>query len=236
MRVVNWPHSRGRIGRADFPGAAQRLTTRSNAPLCSDKWRCFTLTTSSSSRSSFVRNTGLAHPMTRRLTGFVPAAILISGAVLAPRHAEESELVRQSAATGIQLPRMTGRFKRLTLTELADNAEFFQVALEGLELSHQCASGLVIEESAFKRVRLTGVRLRGARLLDVLVELCELSGAEWDAARWRRVAVRDSRLAGVQLVGATLEDVSFSDCGLESACLPGRSRDQERPVGAVHPA
>ncbi len=66
-------------------------------------------------------------------------------------------------------------------------------------------------------VALTGARLRGLALVDVLFEDCELSGALVQEAWLQRVEFRNCRMAGVVFAQSHLSHVRFVDCKLDEA-------------------
>jgi uncharacterized protein YjbI with pentapeptide repeats len=64
---------------------------------------------------------------------------------------------------------------------------------------------------------LTGVEIDRLRLIDTVVDDCELSGAVLTRSAMARVEFRRCRLSGIIVSGAQLTDVRFNDCKLDDA-------------------
>ena len=125
--------------------------------------------------------------------------------------------MKRSTHHGIQTPRLSRNLTTETITLLEDHAEYFAASISGSELVRQAAAAVTFEQVRLQRVNFTQSRLPKLRLLDVLLEGCDLSGAVWEQARLQRVTISGCRLMGVQLLEARCEDVVFRDCMLESA-------------------
>src|SRR5204863_1531335 len=81
-------------------------------------------------------------------------------------------------------------------------------------------SGLVLEDGDAKGMRVEGARQAGeaferARLVDVDLVRCDLSGCDFSETIWHRVTLTDCRCSSVELGQATLRDVTFADCKLD---------------------
>jgi len=81
------------------------------------------------------------------------------------------------------------------------------------------ASDVEIAESRLTAARLTGVEVGRFRLVDCVVEDCDLSGAMLVDASLERVELVECRLTGAVLIGARLRDVSFTRCKLDGVAL-----------------
>jgi uncharacterized protein YjbI with pentapeptide repeats len=71
-------------------------------------------------------------------------------------------------------------------------------------------------------VRVEGARQPGesferARLVDVELVRCDLSGCDFSESIWHRVQLVDCRLSSVELPQARLRDVTFTNCRLDDA-------------------
>jgi uncharacterized protein YjbI with pentapeptide repeats len=82
----------------------------------------------------------------------------------------------------------------------------------------------------FDRATFIGATLRRIRLIDAVMDNCDLSGADLEAASLLRVEFRNCRLSGVLLPRARLRDVTFSGCRINDANL--RMLDGERVLFA----
>jgi len=68
-------------------------------------------------------------------------------------------------------------------------------------------------------VRQPGVQFARARLTDVELVRCDLSGCDFSESVWRRVQLVDCRASAIDLSQSDLRDVSFRDCKLDEANL-----------------
>jgi uncharacterized protein YjbI with pentapeptide repeats len=130
-------------------------------------------------------------------------------------------MVKNASPQDIQAPRLPKPLPSGRLDRLDDGDEIVQVALSDADLSEGAASNLLFEQVLLRRVRLMHARLPGLRLLDVRAELCEFSGADLEASRWRRAALHECRLMGVNLIEASCEDIIWRDCKADGALLVG---------------
>jgi uncharacterized protein YjbI with pentapeptide repeats len=71
----------------------------------------------------------------------------------------------------------------------------------------------------FSGVALTGTEIDRLRLIDTVLEDCELSGAALTRSALTRVEFRRCRLSGFIAPGAELSDVRFIECKLDDANL-----------------
>jgi uncharacterized protein YjbI with pentapeptide repeats len=67
--------------------------------------------------------------------------------------------------------------------------------------------------------RHAGEAFERARLVDVLLVRCDLSGCDFSESTWRRVELVDCRLSAVELPQVRFDDVRFEDCRLDDANL-----------------
>jgi uncharacterized protein YjbI with pentapeptide repeats len=68
-------------------------------------------------------------------------------------------------------------------------------------------------------VRQPGQAFARARLTDVELVRCDLSGCDFSESTWRRVRLIDCRTSAVDLSQTDLRDVTFRDCKLDDANL-----------------
>lgn len=87
-------------------------------------------------------------------------------------------------------------------------------------------TGVEVERSVLRGLRLTGLDLAELVLLDVVLEECELSGATCSDARWERVVFRRCRMSGLVASGLRATDLRFEACKLDQAWLRSASLDR----------
>jgi uncharacterized protein YjbI with pentapeptide repeats len=80
-----------------------------------------------------------------------------------------------------------------------------------------------VEEARLVDVDLTGARLRGLRLLDVVVERGSLANLLAHEGSARRIVVTGARLTGLQWTRGTISDAVFRDCRIDLATFAGTS-------------
>ncbi len=98
---------------------------------------------------------------------------------------------------------------------LADHAHVFQRALNSLDYNNLASRGLILEQIRARKVQLLRSNLPGLRVVDSLLETCEISGSEWETAFFRRVSFQGCRLMGTQMLEGLFEDVEFVNCQME---------------------
>jgi uncharacterized protein YjbI with pentapeptide repeats len=102
---------------------------------------------------------------------------------------------------------------------LADHAHIFQSLITGLDYSGLQAHGVILEQVRARKVQFLHSKMHGFRAVDSVLETCELSGADWEKAFFRRVVFQGCRLLGPQLLEATFEDVEFINCQAEGILM-----------------
>jgi uncharacterized protein YjbI with pentapeptide repeats len=103
--------------------------------------------------------------------------------------------------------------------KLTDQVHIFQSTLNGLDYNNLHARGLILEQMKARKVQLLRSNLPGLRVVDSLLEICEISGSMWEKSFFRRVVFKDCRLMGAQMLEAIFEDVEFINCQAESLTL-----------------
>lgn len=92
---------------------------------------------------------------------------------------------------------------------------------DGVSVQHDFSGcdmgGLHVRGARCVASHFVAAELQQARLIDVVFERCDLSGARLDEATLTRVRFQDCRLSGVQLGAAHLTDVRFVNCRLDGA-------------------
>ncbi len=112
----------------------------------------------------------------------------------------------------IRAPRLPAELSPLADLTLAEGVDWNGVEITGEVGGPQEVAFVELSASRLAHVRLTGRHFDRLRLVDVLIEDCELSAVTLAAAHLTRVEFRRCRLSG--LVGSTLKarHVRFTDC------------------------
>lgn len=119
----------------------------------------------------------------------------------------------------IQAPQLPKQLRAESIETLTDHAEYAALTVSGCDFTHQAVAHVVFEQSRLQRVIFNQTRLPHLRLIDARLEMCDLSGADWEKARFRRVEFSGCRMLGLQWPEAALDDVILRDCNLEGASL-----------------
>lgn len=127
--------------------------------------------------------------------------------------------------TTIHPPRVAADLMALDAPELVDAADWNGVEITGEPGGSRDVAYLELSASRLANVRLTGRRFDHLRLVDVLVEDCELSGVTLSDSHLTRVEFRRCRLSG--LVASTMKarHVRFSECRADGAMFRMTSWD-----------
>lgn len=102
--------------------------------------------------------------------------------------------------------------------DLPDDAVLEDVRITGGEVPEE-TDGIELIGCHLTRVAFTGATLRRARLTDVVLEDCELSGSVWEGASFRRVRFERCRMSGFTAAELAAAHVAFVDCKLDAAWL-----------------
>ena len=127
--------------------------------------------------------------------------------------------MKSSSRAGIQPPQLPKPLRAETVATLEDHSELATITVSGSDFTQQTAANVLFEQVRLQRAIFNRTRLPHLRLLDARLEMCDLSGADWEKARFRRVEFNGCRLLGVQWPEAALDDVLFRECNLEGALL-----------------
>ena len=96
--------------------------------------------------------------------------------------------------------------------DLVDGTEWAGVDVTGEVGGEAEVDSVDVAASRLANLRLTGRRIDGLHMVDVLVEDCELSGVTMPAAYLRRVEFRRCRLSGLSAPNLRAHHVRFTDC------------------------
>ena len=115
----------------------------------------------------------------------------------------------------LQKPKLPKRLTAGAAPVLADDGDYSGIELTGCRLTEPAAKRLLFETVSFRRAVFGPSRHAKPRFTDCRLEGCDLSGVDWEKARFRRVEFLDCRAIGAQLPGAVCDDVLFRGCNLE---------------------
>ena len=96
--------------------------------------------------------------------------------------------------------------------DLVDGTDWAGVEVTGEVGGDAEVDSVDVAASRLANLRLTGRRIDGLHMVDVLVEDCELSGVTIPAAYLRRVEFRRCRVSGLSAPNLRAHDVRFTDC------------------------
>jgi uncharacterized protein YjbI with pentapeptide repeats len=102
---------------------------------------------------------------------------------------------------------------------LAHDLRLSEMRLAGAKLSDQVARGVTFRAMSIFDVDLSGSRLEHMRILDTVIEQCNLANIHARGASLDRVLIRNCRLTGIELAESSLADVVFENCRMDLASL-----------------
>jgi uncharacterized protein YjbI with pentapeptide repeats len=118
---------------------------------------------------------------------------------------------------GVESPRLLPAPAMLRGPDLADGTDWAGVDVSGEVGGETEVDSVDVAASRLANLRLTGRRIDGLHMVDVLVEDCELSGVILPGAYLRRVEFRRCRLSGLSAPNLRAHDVRFTDCRADGA-------------------
>lgn len=118
---------------------------------------------------------------------------------------------------GVEAPRLLPAPAALYSPDLVDETEWAGVEVTGEIGGEPAVDSVDIAAARLSGVRLTGRRLDGLRMVDVLVDDCDLSGVNMPAAYLHRVEFRRCRLSGLSAPNLRAHHVRLTDCRADGA-------------------
>ena len=119
--------------------------------------------------------------------------------------------------SGVERPRLLPAPAVLNDPDLVDGTEWAGLEVTGEVGGETEVDSLDVAASRLAHARLTGRRIDGLRMVDVLVEDCELSGVTMPAAYLRRVEFRRCRMSGLSAPNLRAHHVRLTDCRVDGA-------------------
>jgi len=90
-----------------------------------------------------------------------------------------------------------------------------EIALTGCDASDKQWPDVRFQEAVFTECIMRRVSCPGLKLLDVRIDRCDMSNADWHEARIQRTALNSSQLTGINLGDAKLDHALFSQCKID---------------------
>jgi len=115
-------------------------------------------------------------------------------------------------------PRVPSSLESVDLGLQCDGEFGEALALTG-ELPKAFEDPILLSAGRISKATLTGAALAGSRFVDVVIEDCELSGVDLEAASLTRVEMVRCRMSGARLAQCRLRDVRFVGCRMDGVNL-----------------
>lgn len=119
--------------------------------------------------------------------------------------------------SGISTPRLLPAPAPLRDPDLVDGTDWAGVDVTGDVGGDIEVDGVELSSTRLANLRLTGRRIDRLRMVDVLVEDCELSGVNIPAANLVRVEFRRCRMSGLSAPNLRARHVRYIDCRADGA-------------------
>ncbi len=116
-------------------------------------------------------------------------------------------------------PRFPKRLPAGSIAELQDDGEYSGLEAAGCNLAGRSAARIVFDTILFRKGVLGPSWLSKPRFVNCRLDISDLSGIDWEKARFQRVEFSGCRLIGALLSESEWEDVVFRDSNLERAIL-----------------
>jgi uncharacterized protein YjbI with pentapeptide repeats len=126
---------------------------------------------------------------------------------------------RAARAAGNSQPLLIDDLPRVSGADLRREGGLDGALLEDADVSQLQARSLRLAEVGLCRVDMSGSRLRGLSLVDVLASAVNAANGSWPGARMNRVTFQRSTLVGVDLAEGRLSATTFCECKLDFANL-----------------
>ncbi|HXW82216.1 MAG TPA: pentapeptide repeat-containing protein [Acidimicrobiales bacterium] len=113
--------------------------------------------------------------------------------------------------------RLPEQLERATVRALAHEAACSEFELVCLSITEQHAGGVKVDNTRLSDIDVSGSRLESLRLIDDVLECCNLANIQARRSVATRVRIEACRMTGVGLTEATLQDVTVRDCRVDLA-------------------
>jgi hypothetical protein len=121
-----------------------------------------------------------------------------------------------AAATVPDTPRLSGSLRPLEPeVDDFDGASWYQVSLDGVDLSGAQVDEAEIEQCRLTRVGLAGGNFRHLTVVDSVIDHGDWANAVFESCGLRRVHLKESRMTGMTFINGMVRDIEFRDCKLD---------------------
>jgi uncharacterized protein YjbI with pentapeptide repeats len=96
-----------------------------------------------------------------------------------------------------------------------DGASWYQISLEGVNLSGAQVDEAEIEQCRFTRVGLAGANIRHLTVVDSVIDHGDWANAVFESCGLRRVHLKENRMTGMTFIDGMVRDIVFQECKLD---------------------
>ena len=96
-----------------------------------------------------------------------------------------------------------------------EGASWYQVLLEGVDLSGARVEEAEIEQCRLVRVGLAGAEISHLTVVDSVIDHGDWANAVFESCGLRRVQLKENRMTGMTFIDGMVRDVEFRDCKLD---------------------
>ncbi|HZM79122.1 MAG TPA: pentapeptide repeat-containing protein [Candidatus Limnocylindrales bacterium] len=96
-----------------------------------------------------------------------------------------------------------------------DGASWYQVSLEGVDLSGARVEEAEIEQCRLTRVGLAGAEIRHLTVVDSVIDHGDWANAVFESCGLRRLRLEENRMTGMTFIDGMVRDVEFRDSKLD---------------------
>jgi uncharacterized protein YjbI with pentapeptide repeats len=137
-------------------------------------------------------------------------------------------LIKTHSKYGIQPPQMPKHLPAGKILPPDERTEYTGVALTDGSLENQTLAGAGFEQVRGRHLTFIRAKCPRLHLLDVRMDVCDLSAADWEEGHIRRTEFVECRLWGADFFRAQFQDVVFQTCNAEHAVYTAATLNQVR--------
>ncbi len=125
--------------------------------------------------------------------------------------------MKTQARVDIQAPQLPKRLPAGAVDAAEGQVDYTGVALTDASFENRTLEGVAFEQVRCRHVTFIRAKFIKLRLLDVRLEVCDLSAAGWEEGHIRRSEFAGCRMWGTDLYLVQFQDVLFQECNVERA-------------------
>jgi uncharacterized protein YjbI with pentapeptide repeats len=126
-------------------------------------------------------------------------------------------MIKSTTKHGIQLPQIPKHLPAGKLLPPDEAAEYMGVTLTDGTFENQALAGASFEQVRGRHLTFIRTKCLRLRMLDVRLDVCDLSAADMEEGHIRRTEFVECRLWGADFYKAQFQDVVFQACNAEHA-------------------